>query len=117
MAARLDDVATEVSRLQRCMNDLVSIVALPSIWSGAEVRHIVQTLVDILLRMLRLEFAYASVDDPDGPPIEIVRAADSCELPFRPEEAAGRIREWLTGSRRHFRRCSSMPRTLQVSSG
>ena len=96
MSARLDDVATEVSRLQRCMNDLVSIVALPSIWSGAEVRHIVQTLVDILLRMLRLEFAYASVDDPDGPPIEIVRAADSCELPFHPEEAAGRIRQWLT---------------------
>ncbi len=97
MTARLDDSdsASEVGRLQRCMNDVVSVLALPSIWSGAETPHIVHTLLDTLLRILRLDLVYARVDDPDGPPIEMVRVAESRELSLRPQEVAGMLRRSL----------------------
>jgi PAS domain S-box-containing protein len=90
-----DDSASEVARLQRCMNDLVSVQALSSIWAGAEEPHIVQTLLDTLLRMLRLDFVYARINDPGGAAIEMVRVAEACELPPRPKEVADTLRRWL----------------------
>ena len=48
------DVAEEIKRLQRCINDLVSLFALPAVWSGCEPSQIVNTLLDALLRMLQL---------------------------------------------------------------
>lgn len=44
----------EIKRLQRCNNDLVSILALPAIWTGGEPSQIVHTLLDALLGMLGL---------------------------------------------------------------
>ena len=52
------DVAEEIKRLQRCINDLVSLFALPAMWSGGEPSQIVQTLLDALLRMLQLDLVY-----------------------------------------------------------
>jgi hypothetical protein len=49
----------EIRRLKACINDLVSVLALPAIWSGhAEPSHIGNTLLDVLLGLLRLDFAY-----------------------------------------------------------
>ena len=58
------DSAEEVTRLQRCINDLISLLALSAVWSGDKPRQIVHTLLDALLRMLRLDFAFARLDDP-----------------------------------------------------
>ena len=52
MDAQPGDLAEEIKPLQRCVNDLVSLLALPAMWSGGEPSHIVQTLLDALLRML-----------------------------------------------------------------
>ena len=41
--------AEEIKRLQRCINDLVSVLALPAIWSGGHPTQIVRTLLDALL--------------------------------------------------------------------
>jgi PAS domain S-box-containing protein len=72
------DVADEIKRLQRCINDLVSLFALPAMWSGAEPRQIVHTLVDALLRMLQLDLIYVRLSDSGGStPLEIVRFATS----------------------------------------
>ena len=48
----------EIKRLQRCINDLVSVVALPAIWSASDQPQIVSTLLDSLLGMLDLDLAY-----------------------------------------------------------
>ena len=65
----------EIKRLQSCINDLISVLALPAIWSGSESSQILGTLLDVLLTMLRLDFAYARLSDAsDGPPIEVVRS-------------------------------------------
>ena len=39
------------------MNDLVSLLALPAIWSGGDPSQVLHTLLDAILRMLRLELA------------------------------------------------------------
>src|SRR5947209_11819523 len=70
----MENTGDEIKRLQSCINDLISVLALPAIWSGSEPSQIVGTLLDALLAMLRRGFAYARLtDSSDGPPIEVVR--------------------------------------------
>jgi PAS domain S-box-containing protein len=64
----------EVRRLQDCLNDLVSMMALPALWMGREPPDIVGALLDGLVRMLRLDFAQARISDCfGGAPLEILR--------------------------------------------
>ena len=53
----------EIKRLQRCISDLISVLALPAIWAGGEPSQIVSTLLDSLLGMLSLDFIYLSLHD------------------------------------------------------
>jgi PAS domain S-box-containing protein len=95
MAVQLKDAAEEIRRLQRCINDIVSLLALPAVWTGSEPSHVVQILLDALLRMLSLNFIYARLVDPvTGVPMEILRVADSCKVKLQPQE----IRELLRGN-------------------
>ncbi len=74
------DVTEEIKRLERCINDLVSLFALPAMWSGGEPSQIVHTLLDALVRMLQLDFVYVRLKNPDGlAPIEVFRFAPSQE--------------------------------------
>jgi PAS domain S-box-containing protein len=69
--------ADEVKRLQGCISDLISVLTLPGIWSGREALQIVSTLLDGLLRLLSLDFAYLRLDPTiDGTPIVAIRAAE-----------------------------------------
>jgi PAS domain S-box-containing protein len=97
MEEQVEDPAQEVKRLQRCINDLVSVLALSAIWRGSEASQIVQTLLDVLLRMLDLEFAYARLNDAfDAMPVEIVRVAENSKanLPL-PQELRNVLRDSL----------------------
>jgi transcriptional regulator with GAF, ATPase, and Fis domain len=81
MEMQLEQPTEEIKRLQHCLNDLVSLLALPAIWSGQEPTQIVTTLLDVLLAMVRLDFAYARVKCPFGDArIEMVRIAQPEEL-------------------------------------
>jgi len=72
------DPGVELKRLQRCMNDLVSILALPAVWSGSEPHSLVATLLDALLEMLDLDFIYGQVRiDSHVTPIEVLRIAQA----------------------------------------
>jgi PAS domain S-box-containing protein len=69
-----ETVTNDFQRLQSCMNDLISIQAFAAIWSGQKPRQIAAALLELLVRMLRLEFAYSIMFDPgDEVPIELVR--------------------------------------------
>lgn len=64
----------EVRRLQRCINDLISILALPAMWTGCDPQQIAGTLLDSLLGMLRLDLVYLRLmDSGRGRPIEMFR--------------------------------------------
>jgi hypothetical protein len=78
MGVAQEDMSGEVKRLQRCLNDLVSILALPAMWSGGPPNQIVHTLLDALLGMLCLDLVYARFQDPaGGAPIEILKISPS----------------------------------------
>jgi len=67
----------DVKHLQRCINDLVSLLALPAIWSGGDPSQVLHTLLDALMRMLRLDLVSVRLTDPvGGAPVEIVRLAE-----------------------------------------
>jgi PAS domain S-box-containing protein len=96
MRVPLEDPAEEIKRLQRCVNDLVSVLALPAMWTGAEPSQIVGSLIDTLLGMLRLDLVYVRLKDPAGEvPIEMVRVAESRNLTARPQEIGEMLNHWL----------------------
>ena len=68
----------EVARLRACLNDLVSVIALPALWPGGEPDRIASTVADALMGMLRLTVAFVRLNDPeDGSPADAVRFADA----------------------------------------
>src|SRR2546426_12211743 len=98
MGAEMEHTADEIKRLQACINDLISVLALPAIWSGYESSQIVSTLLDVLLGMLRLDFAYARLSDAfDGSPIEVIRLAQRPHLAAQPQEVGRALDRYLAG--------------------
>ena len=76
MGVQPEVASGEVKHLQRCINDLVSLLALPAIWSGSDSSQVLHTLLDALMRMLRLDVVSARLNNPVGEaPVEIVRVA------------------------------------------
>jgi PAS domain S-box-containing protein len=97
------DPAEEIKRLQRCINDLVSLFALPAMWSGGEPSQIVDTLLDALLRVLQLDLVYVRLMDPGGrAPVETVRFARSREQTAQPREIGEVFKNWLGADPREW---------------
>ncbi|MGB8063554.1 MAG: PAS domain S-box protein [Candidatus Sulfotelmatobacter sp.] len=66
----------EIKRLRRCINDLVSLLALPAIWSGGDPSQVLHTLLDALMRMLSLDLVSVRLTNPASEaPVEIVGIA------------------------------------------
>src|SRR5260370_35266085 len=77
----------EIRRLKACINDLVSVLTLPAIWSGrGEPSHIGSTLLAPLPGLLRLAFAYLRLGDSftAGPPTEIPQVVKGRNPPTQP---------------------------------
>src|SRR6266403_1071770 len=82
-----EQTMAEIRCLQGCINDLISVQALPAMWTGQEPAQIVSTLLDVLIGMLRLDFAYARFKAPvGGSPLEMLRLAQSRNLTASPQE-------------------------------
>ena len=97
----MEQTADEITRLQGCINDLIGILALPAMWSGQESSQIVSTLLDGLVGMLRLDFAYAQLsEDIDDSPIELVRMAPHRHPAAPPQEVSRALSSWLMGAPR-----------------
>lgn len=90
------NVAGEIKRLQRCINDLIGLCALPAIWSGAEPYQIAQTMLDALLRMLQLDLVYVRLKHSGGSaPMQMVRFAASQDPAPQPHEIGETFKNWL----------------------
>jgi PAS domain S-box-containing protein len=95
MDVRQEDTSGEIKRLQRCLNDLVSVLALPAMWSGSPPSQIVHTLLDTLLDMLCLDLIYARLQDPaGGAPIEVLKIAPSTKG-MLPDEIHKTLNQWF----------------------
>ena len=89
------DLTEETKRLRRCVNDLVSVLALPAMWSGGEPFQIVQTLLDALLRMLQLDLIYVRLKETgDQQAVEMVRFAQPQKQMAPPHEVGDPFKRW-----------------------
>src|SRR3977135_209921 len=96
-ASDLKEGEQEIRRLQGCVNDLISLQALPAIWDGRESGHIVSILLDVLVSVLRLNFAYVRLRDSiNGSPVEFVRWPPRRTPPPQPQDVGRALDGWLT---------------------
>src|SRR5215471_16205376 len=66
----------EAKYLKTCINNLISMLTLPAIWTGREAHQIATALLDVLVDMLRLDWMYVRLKDTArGAPIEMIRHA------------------------------------------
>ena len=87
----------EVKRLQSCINDLISVLALAAIWSGSDSSQMLGTLLDSILAILRLDFACARLNHSIGPPMEVVRLAQRGHPAAQLQEVSRALDPWLSG--------------------
>jgi signal transduction histidine kinase len=66
----------EAHELRACLRDLVSLLTLPAAWSGRDPEAVLQTLLEVLVGVLRLDVVYGCVD-VDGERCRFVRAVRS----------------------------------------
>ena len=67
---------SEIKQLKRCIRDLVSVLSLPAVWTGTDTSIVATTLLDVLSRMLRLDFAYLkTISEPESAAKEWARSA------------------------------------------
>ncbi len=71
----------EISRLQRCINDLVSLLALPTVRRGSEQSRMLESLFDALLPMLSLDFICGRLQDAiSNTPVAVLRKRATDQL-------------------------------------
>jgi signal transduction histidine kinase len=81
MHPQIEGATDEARSLRRCMNDLISLCALPAMWSGAGPEQIARTLVDALVEMLQLDFVHLRLNHTeDSEAVEMVRSAPKMAL-------------------------------------
>lgn len=78
------------------MNDLISVLALPAVWSNSGPRRILDTFLDALLVMLDLDLLYARVQfDSREMPIDSLRTSKLYGPNPGHEEITRRLNRWL----------------------
>src|SRR5438876_8123562 len=96
MEAEMAQAADEIKRLKACINNLISVQALPAIWSGGQPSQIVSALLDMLPKLLSLDFAYVRLkDSTGGAPLEMVRLAQDRNLTTEPQMIGRALSSWM----------------------
>jgi PAS domain S-box-containing protein len=96
MEVQLGHTAEEIKHLERCINDLVGIIARPGVRSGGDPSEIAHTLLDLLLNMLDLDLIYVRLEALVGEvPIEMFRVAQSASLTAGPQKIGELFNRWL----------------------
>jgi len=62
----VERATNEIKRFKAWINNLISVQALPAIWSGGQPSQIVSASLDMLVKMLGLDFAYVLLNDSTG---------------------------------------------------
>src|SRR5882672_8211073 len=89
----------EIKLLQSCINDLMSVLALPAIWSGGDSSQVVIALLDALVSMLRLDFAYARfLEIGNGSETEVLSLAKGQTTSVLPRDVGLTLKERWTDS-------------------
>src|SRR5262252_8590685 len=105
----MDATANQTKRLQGCINDLISLLAFPAMWSGPDPAEIVGMLLDVLVGIPRLEFAYVRLNDRGGGLIEMARHAPPGHLADELQAIGQRLNDSLGADPRKWPRFATNP--------
>jgi two-component system NtrC family sensor kinase len=91
-----DTLSDDIRALRRCVRDLVALSALPAIWSAYDVQRIAESLADVLLGMLHLDFIYVSVKrhTPDVP-LDVARTEEGVHTAEQAHLLGSALAPWL----------------------
>lgn len=98
---KTDPTADEIHRLQSGINDLVGMPGMPPVRPGHHVSHVATTLLDALVQLLRLDFAYVRTPEGvDEPPREWLRSRHDDDAQCHASELGRTLEPWLTNVNR-----------------
>jgi signal transduction histidine kinase/CheY-like chemotaxis protein len=72
----IEAIGDDPQELRRNLRDLVAVSILPAVWRNYSAQQIAESLTEVLVRMLGLEFAYMSVRWGDAPEVRVARTRD-----------------------------------------
>jgi C4-dicarboxylate-specific signal transduction histidine kinase len=94
-----DDITqgdAETRQLRSSINDLISLQTLPAVWNGREPGSIASTLLEALVSLLQLDFAYVRLNDSfDESPVEFLKSAQRRATQPRVSEIGHVLDQWL----------------------
>ena len=94
---KADPTSDEIRRLQGGINDLASVLSLPAMWTGHDSARVGTTLLDVLCRLLRLDFAYLRTGDGvGGPDQDWLRLPHDDDSKVQARDVAATLKPWLT---------------------
>jgi DNA-binding CsgD family transcriptional regulator len=85
----------EIGELKACLNDLMGILALPTIWTGRTPDQIISALLDAVRRVLELDFAYAQFYNSDGSRSQTFRMANRSDSTIDHGGLLRALERWL----------------------
>ena len=94
LAATETQAGVEAAELRRCVRDLVALSTLPAAWIHAPPQEIVESLAEVVLRILNLDLAYVRVPQ-GGERLEAGRTRRSAGLAGRGGELGRKLEAWL----------------------
>src|SRR5258705_11842963 len=87
----------EIRRLRGCIDDLRTLQALPALWRGWKPPEMVGSLLDVLLRTLHLDLAYARLSVPGTDArIEAVRLPEGEGAAALARDVGRSLDRWLS---------------------
>lgn len=87
----------ELHHLRSCISNLISLQALPAIWAGREASRYLSVLLEALIGMLHLDFAYARAIDTLGGRIEMVRVPHRRPADIDADKIGRALEPWVSG--------------------
>jgi formate hydrogenlyase transcriptional activator len=102
--------AGEIQHLRRGINDLVGVLALTAVWTRGDESIVANTLLDVLVRMLNLDFGYLRLIGSVGElPAEWARFGDWLNQGIGPHQVGEALQPLLTDATGTAASCFANP--------
>jgi signal transduction histidine kinase len=72
----IEAIGDDPAELRRTLRDLVALAMLPATWLKQDAGQIAESVAEVLVRMLGLEFAHVALRWQDRPPVDVARTAE-----------------------------------------
>jgi PAS domain S-box-containing protein len=97
MQFQRDESAEEIKRLQRCIDDLPSVLAFSAMWNRGDPSQTVLTFLNALLELMQLDVVYMRLSRSiDGTSIEMAQIPDSRRQALNTQDICEAIRNSLS---------------------